>query len=90
MQYPGSDDSKFFDHHTNDGVPHALVHQGTPVWVVIQHGECITATGGGVVIPLGVTTSTTQPTTTTTLDPARCVVYTFVSATTGKRLYGEG
>jgi hypothetical protein len=68
-----------------------LFYQRTPVWVVIQRGECTSAIGGsGPVIPSGVTTTTTQPTTMTTVDPARCVVYTFVSATTGKYLYGEG
>jgi hypothetical protein len=57
--------------------------------VVIQHGAC-TQPNGEVPHPQNaITTTTTQPTTTTTLDPARCVLYTFVSATTGKYLYGE-
>jgi hypothetical protein len=74
-----------------------LFYQGTPVWVITQHGACIGPTGGGVAAPgattttaPGGTTTTAQPTTTTTIDPARCVLYTFVSAKTGKYLYAEG
>jgi hypothetical protein len=66
-----------------------LFYQGTPMWVVIQHGFCTQPIGGGA-SPLGATTTTTQPTTTTTtINPARCVLYTFVSAKTGKYLYAE-
>jgi hypothetical protein len=67
-----------------------LFYQGTPVWVVIQHGACTPATGGPVLPPSGLGTTTIRPTTTTTtFDPAQCVLYTFVSATTGSALYGE-
>jgi hypothetical protein len=68
--------------------PKGLFYQRDPMWVVIQHGACIPSSGGPP-IPPGVTTTTTQPTTTTTFDVARCVLYTFVSATTGKYLYAE-
>jgi hypothetical protein len=64
-----------------------LFYQRDPAWVVTQHGDCIPVMGPGP-LPPGDTT-TTHPTTTTTINPARCVVYTFVSATTGKYLYGE-
>jgi hypothetical protein len=60
-----------------------LFYQRTPAWVVIQHGAC-TQPNGEVPHPQNAITTTT-----TTLDPARCVLYTFVSATTGKYLYGE-
>ena len=65
-----------------------LFYQGTPMWVVIQHGFCTAPTGGGAV-PLGAATTTTQPTTTSTINPARCALFTFVSAKTGKYLYAE-
>ncbi|HEY1831083.1 MAG TPA: hypothetical protein VGG38_12660 [Acidimicrobiales bacterium] len=63
-----------------------LFYQRDPVWLVIQHGFCTPSTGGPP--PPGDTT-TTQPTTTTTINPAQCVLYTFVSATTGQYLYAE-
>ena len=37
-----------------------LFYQGTPMWVVIQHGFCTAPTGGGAV-PLGATTTTAAP-----------------------------
>jgi hypothetical protein len=63
-----------------------LFYQRDPVWLVTQHGLCTPIIGGPP--PPGDTT-TTQPTTTTTINPAQCVLYTFVSATTGQYLYAE-
>lgn len=67
-----------------------LFYQRTPMWVVIQHGAC-TASNGGPALPSGSTPTAppTTTTTTTTFDPAKCVLYTFVSAMTGKYLYAE-
>jgi hypothetical protein len=72
--------------------PKGLFYQRTPMWVVIQKGACTPIIGGGATIggPTRDGTTTTIPVTTTTFDPAKCVLYTFVSATTGKYLYGEG
>jgi hypothetical protein len=63
-----------------------LFYQRVAVWAVIQHGACTPTTGP---TPLPGDTTTTLSTTTTTFNPALCVLYSFVSAKTGKYLYGE-
>jgi hypothetical protein len=66
-----------------------LFYQRTPAWVIIQRGFCVPSTGGPY-IPTSGSSATTNPlTTTTTPNPARCVLYTYVDAATGKSLYSE-
>jgi hypothetical protein len=70
--------------------PHTgLTYQQVLVWVVEYRGVYPRASGGPTPRPDESTTSTI-PVTTTTLIPLHSGTFTYVSATTGGYLYGEG